>query len=102
MDKKIKCNSKKNDLSMPVRVFCNDIEDPVAFYPPSQKTTGMPADECKDGYFNGTTGLPVGIHKIVLRFYGHMAEKFFVSFRPGDRGGDETMNPESDCFKELR
>ncbi len=72
MDKKIKCNSKKNDLSMPVRVFCNDIDDQVSFY------------------------------KIVLRFYCHMAEKFFVSFWPGDRGGDEAMNPESDCFKELR
>jgi hypothetical protein len=58
--------------------------DSFSFYPPSQKTTGMPVDECKkiaklfatarchpkdkadnrvvaegeDGYFNGTTGLP--------------------------------------------
>ena len=57
-----------------------------SIYPPSQNTTGMPVDECtdiskasarchpkdradnrgvaegEDGYFNGTTGLPVGIH----------------------------------------
>jgi hypothetical protein len=56
------------------------------FYPPSQKTTGLPVDECannqyatarcrpeaeadnrvvaegEDGYFSGTTGLPVGLH----------------------------------------
>jgi len=55
-------------------------------YPPSQKTTGLPVDECannqyatarcrpeaesdnrvvaegEDGYFSGTTGLPVGLH----------------------------------------
>jgi hypothetical protein len=55
-------------------------------YPPSQKTTGLPVDECannqyatarcrpeaeadnrvvgEDGYFCGTTGLPVGLHLI--------------------------------------
>jgi hypothetical protein len=56
-------------------------------YPPSQKTTGLPVDECannqyatarcrpeaeadnrvvaegEDGYFSGTTGLPVGLHR---------------------------------------
>ena len=55
-------------------------------YQPSQKTTGLPVDECannqyatarcrpeaeadnrvvaegEDGYFSGTTGLPVGLH----------------------------------------
>ena len=56
----------------------------VGDYPPSQKTTGLPVDECannqyatarcrpeaeadnrvvaEDGYFSGTTGLPVGLH----------------------------------------
>ncbi|MDX2445724.1 MAG: hypothetical protein QNK29_00820 [Desulfobacterales bacterium] len=29
---------------------------------------------CRSGYFNGTTGLPVGIHKIVLRFYPSVAK----------------------------
>ncbi|MBW2171505.1 MAG: hypothetical protein JRF69_05920 [Deltaproteobacteria bacterium] len=57
-------------------------------YPPSPKTTGLPVDECannqhatarcrpeaeadnrvvaegEDGYFSGTTGLPVGLHLI--------------------------------------
>ena len=59
----------------------------ICLYPPSQKTTGLPVDECannqyatarcrpeaeadnrvvaegEDGYFSGTTGLPVGLHK---------------------------------------
>jgi len=58
----------------------------VPFYPPSQKTTGLPVDECannqyamarcrpeaeadnrvlaegEDRYDHGTTGLPVGLH----------------------------------------
>jgi len=72
MNKKIKRNSKKNDLSMLFQIFYNDVGDKVAFY------------------------------KIVLRFYCYMTKKFFVSLWPGDGGGDEAMNPESDCFKELR
>jgi len=60
-------------------------------YPPSQKTTGLPVDECanneyatarcrpeaeadnrvvaegEDGYFSGTTGLPVGLHRTHLK-----------------------------------
>ena len=58
----------------------------ITVYPPSQKTTGLPVDECannqyatarcrpeaeadnrvvaegEDGYFSGTTGLSVGLH----------------------------------------
>ena len=60
-------------------------EKKVLIYPPSQKTMGLPVDECanvnattrcrpkimadnrvvaegEDGYFNGTKGLPVGLH----------------------------------------
>jgi hypothetical protein len=60
-------------------------------YPPSQNTTGLPVDECannqyatarcrpeaeadnrvegEDGYFSGTTGLPVGLHRKSRQIY---------------------------------
>jgi len=62
------------------------VQKTIPFYPPSHKTTGLPVDECannqyatarcrseaegdnrvvaegEDGYFSGTTGLPVGLH----------------------------------------
>jgi hypothetical protein len=61
-----------------------------SFYPPSQNTTGMPVDECaicfgamfapktkadnrgvasgEDGYFYGTTGSPVGLHRVSINY----------------------------------
>ena len=71
----------------PSIAFCSQrYHRPHCVYPPSQKTTGLPVDECannqyatarcrpeaeadnrvvaegEDGYFSGTTGLPVGLH----------------------------------------
>lgn len=72
MDKKIKRNSKKNDLKMSVQTFHKDVSNKVAS------------------------------NKIVSRFYCHMTKKFFVPLWPGNGGGDDAMNPESACFKESR
>ena len=71
MDKKIKCNPRKNDPSMSVLIFHNHVSDKVALY------------------------------KIVLRFYFHVTKKFLVSFGSGNGGGDNAMYPESGSFKEL-
>jgi|GEM_PF-6978402 len=70
--KKSSVTPKKNDLKISVQTFHKDISNNVAS------------------------------NKIILRFHFHVTKKFFVSLGPGNGGGDDAMNPEPACFKELR